>query len=451
MRLFPTRRHRPTAAQLPAGTTRTAAGRLADHARIIAAALAAAGSVLASLGCSPRDPATPVTSAEQTPPPNPQAAANPIAAPLSTGVPAPDLAAAFAYSREHQGDGVLVLRNGTEVAAEFGNGFAATTPHLLASGTKSFSGIAAALAVADGLLSLDERVSDTITEWRGDDAKRDVTVRQLLSLSAGIESLSAVIDNPRNARAAGVTDRAQASIQARSIARPGARFIYGPSSFYVFGELMRRKLTAAGTGDADIVAYLDRRVFQPLGIAPRFLRDEAGNANLPGGCRVSARDWAVFGEMVRRGGVHVDAQGHEVRILDQAGLDELLRPHGPNVRYGLTWWLLRPGDADPEDAIAADLAADRLDAAGNGPIRRAMRDRLRARAEAAIAADAAERTEQPISGYMAAGKGKQRLYVIPEHGLTIVRFGDINGGRDFSDARFLELVREGLELPSPQR
>ena len=80
-----------------------------------------------------------------------------------------------------------------------------------------------------------------------------------------------------------------------------------------------------------------------------------------------------------------------------------------------------------------------------------MRDRLRARAEAAIAADAAEHTEQPISGYMAAGKGKQRLYVIPEHGLTIVRFGDINGGRDFSDARFLELVREGLELPSPQR
>jgi len=316
----------------------------------------------------------------------------------------------------------------------------------LASLTKPIATATAVMQlVEDGRLRLDDRVANHLPDF-GRHGKDTITVRHLLTHVSGLRG-DLDLEDPWVGR-----DTALAlAAEEIPLAAPGERFIYGPSSFYVFGELMRRKLTAAGTGDADIVAYLDRRVFRPLGIAPRFLRDEAGNANLPGGCRVSARDWAVFGEMVRRGGVHVDAQGHEVRILDQAGLDELLRPHGPNVRYGLTWWLLRPGDADPEDAIAADLAADRLDAAGNGPIRRAMRDRLRARAEAAIAADAAEHTEQPISGYMAAGKGKQRLYVIPEHGLTIVRFGDINGGRDFSDARFLELVREGLELPSPQR
>lgn len=412
--------------------------------------LLAIGFVCIAITCAPHESAESLTPADTPPLPATPAATAATDAPVAAPIAAPDLQAAFAYSREHQGDAVLVLRDGKEIAADFRSGLAATTPHVLASGTKSFSGIAAVLAVSDGFLDLDERVSDTITEWRGDDAKRDVTVRQLLSLSAGLESLSAVIDNPRNARAAGVTDRAQASIGARSVARPGARFIYGPSSFYVFGELMRRKLLAAGTGDADVVAYLDRRVFGPLGITPRFLRDEAGNANLPGGCRVSARDWAVFGELIRRGGVHVEAEGREIRIIDAAQLDELLRPHGPNARYGLTWWLLRPGDADPEESISADLAADRLEAAGDGPIRRAMRDRLRARAEASMAADAAESGDQVISGYMAAGKGKQRLYVLPDQGLTIVRFGDLNGGREFSDARFLELVHEGLDIPFPQ-
>ncbi|MFM1804449.1 MAG: hypothetical protein RL136_1328 [Planctomycetota bacterium] len=361
----------------------------------------------------------------------------------------PDLSAADAYSAEHEGDGVLILQHGAEVHAAFRSGFSAATPHLLASGTKSFSGIAAALAAADGLLDLDERVSDTIEEWRADDGKRDITVRQLLSLAAGLESLSARIDSARSARAAGITDRAHASIDARLVAPPGTRFIYGPSSFYVFGELMRRKFAAAGS-DADVVAYLEQRVFRPLGIAPRFMRDEAGNANLPGGCRMSARDWAVFGEMVRRGGVHVDATGREIRILDEARLAELLRPHGPNASYGLTWWLLRSGAPSPEDALGADLLADRVEAGGNGPIRRALRDRLRARAEREHAEEARHAGADPrpeVIGYMAAGKGKQRLYIVPEHGLTIVRFGAIDGGRDFDDARFLELVLTGLGLP----
>lgn len=298
----------------------------------------------------------------------------------STGDDAAFLArcqAAAAYSREHGGEVMLVLREGTPVLRDAIDGFSTGTPHLLASGTKSFSGIAAALAVDDGLLRFDELVSDTITEWKSDPRKSKVTVRQLLSLASGLESLGAKIDNPRNARTAGITDRAKASIDARMLADPGKRFIYGPSSYYVFGELMKRKLVAAKTGDADVVAYLTRKVFAPLGISPRFLRDEAGNANLPGGCRVSAEEWATFGEMVRNRGMHGGT-----RIVGEATLAELLKPHGPNPAYGLTWWILR-------------------------------------------------------DGAMAAGKGKQRLYVLPTQGLTVVRFGPLEGPRGYEDREFL--------------
>ena len=335
------------------------------------------------------------------------------------------------YSRKHDGEVLVVYLDGKPVFEDTIRNFTIETPHLLASGTKSFSGIAAALAMEDGLLSLDELVSTTIHEWKEDPQKSKVTVRQLLSLSSGLESLGSVIDNPRNARAAGMSNRVTASINAKTRAEPGERFIYGPSQFYVFGELMKRKLTAAKTGDADLVAYLDRRVFKPLGINPRFLRDDAGNANLPGGCRMGARDWAIFGEFVRNGGVH-----NGVRIVGQEALAELMKSHGPNTAYGLTWWLIRDDAdaADPEDALAADMVADRLEERG-GAMRGRMAERARERAR-----DIGPDADSAIIGFMAAGKGKQRLYILPEQKLTIVRFGPLEGSRGFENGEFLKLL-----------
>jgi CubicO group peptidase (beta-lactamase class C family) len=228
-----------------------------------------------------------------------------------------------------------------------------------------------------------------------------------------------------------MSNRATASINGTMRADPGERFIYGPSQFYVFGELMKRKFAAAKTGDADVVAYLDRKLFNPIGVKPRFLRDEAGNANLPGGCRMTARDWAVFGEFVRNGGVH-----NGKRILGESTLAQLMQAHGPNKAYGLTWWLIRDDEdaADPESALAADMVADRLEARGT-PAGRRLAERTRARAQ-----ESGPDASSPVIGFMAAGKGKQRLYILPEQKLTIVRFGPLEGSRGFDNREFMRLL-----------
>jgi CubicO group peptidase (beta-lactamase class C family) len=209
---------------------------------------------------------------------------------------------------------------------------------------------------------------------------------------------------------------------------------------------MKRKLAAAKTGDQDIAAYLDRKVFTPLGIAPQFQRDAVGNPNMAGGGRIGARAWATFGEMVLDGGVVHAADGTETRIVSESALQELLTSHGPNPRYGLTWWLLGDGGNNPEDEVAADLAADRLEPDPNdNAVRRGIRGRLadaaRRRADQAAAeARKPENASAPIIGVMAAGKGKQRLYVLPEANLVVVRFGAIDGGNTYADAEFLKLL-----------
>jgi CubicO group peptidase (beta-lactamase class C family) len=95
--------------------------------------------------------------------------------------------AAAEYSHSQHGTGVLVMVRGEIVFEDYAPGWTADKPHLLASGTKSFCGVMSACAVHDGLLTLDEKVAETLTEWKDDQRKSQITIRQLLSLSSGIE------------------------------------------------------------------------------------------------------------------------------------------------------------------------------------------------------------------------------------------------------------------------
>ena len=93
------------------------------------------------------------------------------------------------YSRENRGLSVVVLKGDKIVFEEYQNGHSADRAWILASGTKSFSGVMLAAAIEDKLISgFDEKAADTITEWKGDARKSKITIRQVLSLTSGIEA-----------------------------------------------------------------------------------------------------------------------------------------------------------------------------------------------------------------------------------------------------------------------
>ena len=68
---------------------------------------------------------------------------------------------------------------------EYGGGLRADTPHALYSGTKSFWGRCALRARATACSTSTSRSRETIASWRDDPWKRRVTMRMLLSLTAG--------------------------------------------------------------------------------------------------------------------------------------------------------------------------------------------------------------------------------------------------------------------------
>ncbi len=279
--------------------------------------------------------------------------------------------AAERYSVAHRGVAVLVLYDGKIVCEAYAGGNAATANELW-SGTKSFVGIMAAAAVQDGLLTLDELAADTLVEWKGAPEKSTITLRQLLSMSAG---QGGVIGRPPSYADA---------VRAPLASTPGTRFEYGPTPMQLFGEIIRRKLVARGL-DGNPLGYLKRRILDPIGLQVANWRDGPdGNPLLPQGAVLTPRNWAKLGEFVRGGG----RLGGKA-LVDPATLAALFQPSPLNPAYGLTWWLPHlPKVADPVTA-GSDLGAH---AAG-----------------------------LPQDIVTAAGAGDQRMYVIPSLRLTIVR------------------------------
>src|SRR5256885_11762958 len=96
-------------------------------------------------------------------------------------------ARAAGYSENNRGFSMLVMQNGRTVFEHYANGGGADMRCKIFSGTKSFWGIAALCAVRDGLIKLDDRVADTIAEWKTDPRKSQITIRQLLNQTDGIE------------------------------------------------------------------------------------------------------------------------------------------------------------------------------------------------------------------------------------------------------------------------
>lgn len=303
------------------------------------------------------------------------------------------LQAAHDYHKATNGQALLILKDGKAVFEACDAGWQKDMQHELASGTKSFIGVIAACAVDDGLFGWDDKVCDTITEWK-EDQRKDITVRMLLSLCAGLPASKEALQGP------GVDDKYKYAIGLKCKHEPGTRFEYGPAQYFAFGEFMKRKLAPAKENIRD---YFMRRIGDHIGIDFTWRTDKAGNHLMPHGIFCSATEWAKFGEFVRNKGKVGDKQ-----LLKPEHLDECFKPSKRNADYGLTWWLGGSGgDGETAARRRRDKSPDWM----------------------------------PADLVYAAGLGKQRLIVTREKGLTIVRLAKDTA--TFEDEQFLSWLARG--------
>ncbi len=308
------------------------------------------------------------------------------------------------YSKQFRGLSLLIFKGGKIVHEEYQNGFRADEAHQLASGTKSFAGVTAVMAVEDKLLKLDDKASDTITEWKTDKRKSQITIRQLLNLTSGI-----------GAGEIGAPPTYSEAVKSSAKFDPGTTFEYGPAPFQIFGEILRRKLAPKKEGVMD---YMKRRLFDPIGLKVSSWTMQNGQPNIPSGAFLTAREWAKFGQFLKNGGVW-----NGKKLIDKKLLDECFVGSKANPNYGLTFWLNRSHDGS---ANVPEKQNGRM----SGLI-----DRLGIEPETTRLSKNGISADLPKDLYLAAGAGKQRLYIIPSLDLVVVRQGRQSR---FDDAEFLK-------------
>src|SRR5258707_13470312 len=320
-------------------------------------------------------------------------------------IKASDCARAAKYSETRRGSAMLVIQNGRTIFEHYANGGSANRRWPIFSGTKSFWGIAALAAVQEGLFKLDDPVSDTITESQSDPRKSQITIRQLLSQTDGIEGASRL-------QRASIRDRNAMAIRLPIVAEPGTAFIYGPSHPQIFLELLRRKLNGRAT-----TSYIEGRVLNRLGLGRlNYKKDAHGNPLPATGFELTAREWARLGELVLGRGNY-----HARQIVPSNGLREAFVGSQVNPAYGLTFWLNHeaPNGREADMERMLDLPWQNVQWSG-----------------VCICKDA------PADMVEALGSHYQRLFIIPSLKAVIVRQGS---GGNFSDAQFLRLVLGRVE------
>jgi CubicO group peptidase (beta-lactamase class C family) len=299
--------------------------------------------------------------------------------------------AAAQYSASHRGVSFLAIQNGRTLFEQN-----AKTPHKIYSGTKAFWDLAALAAEEDGFLNLNDRVVDTITSWRSDPRKGQITIRQLLNFDSGLEPEFFLHETQSD-------DRDAAAMRARMVAEPGNAFIYGPAALQVFHQVLKEKLR----GDSP-THYLERRVLRRLGLgSQRYLTDRAGNPLLATGWILSAKQWAKLGQLILANGAPV---------VSRNSLAQCWRGTMANHAFSLGWW--------NNHAAANGREFD-------------FEQMLTPKWQNQDWRDACLCRDAPRDLVGCIGSEGQRLYVIPSLQLIVVRQAD---GGSFSDAHFLRLL-----------
>lgn len=251
--------------------------------------------------------------------------------------------------------GLMLLRHGHVIAEGWWQPYAPPFPHQLYSLSKSFTASAIGLAVAEGLLTVD----DPVLNFFPDDAPPNpsknlqaMQVRHLLAMNTGHheDTTAHVFQNGRFLSPLSMTAPAPSSSDSNWPRRflalpvtypPGTWFTYNTAATYMLSAIITHL-----TGQT-LLDYLHPRLFAPLGIEnPTWDSDPRGLSIGGTGLHITLEAIARFGQLYLQKGLW---QGQ--RILPEAWVAEATKATSDNsntetnpdwtVGYGYQFWRSR--------------------------------------------------------------------------------------------------------------
>lgn len=289
----------------------------------------------------------------------------------------------------HDTRALLLVHQGRIVAESYADGYSADTPMLGWSMTKSVNALILGHLEMQGLISVEER--NLFEEW-ADDERSAIRVEDLLHMADGIAYDEDY--DPGDVAVRMLFQEPDAAEYVLSLPKrhdPGKQFNYSSGTANLLAELVQERIPGDEIADA---LYIANQVFRPLGMTSVTYEMDASGLFLGSSyLYATTRDWARIGQLMLNGG---KLNGY--RLVSESFVERSLTPNNTENGgdYGYQWWLNK-GKAETR---WPDL---------------------------------------PPSTYAAMGNREQRVLVIPEDELIIVRLGwspkDYIDNKNFAEIR----------------
>ncbi|GHO90984.1 hypothetical protein KSF_010320 [Reticulibacter mediterranei] len=233
---------------------------------------------------------------------------------------------------------LILVRNGSIVADGWWKPYASHLPHMMFSVSKSFASTAIGLAIAEGRLSLDDRVLSFFPSYVTPEISEnmdELRVRHLLSMSTGHaeDTFGPMATSPDE-------DWVRTFLSLPITYPPGTHFLYNTGATFMLSAILQSL-----TGQT-LVEYLQPRLFEPLGIETPVWEANPSGISLGGtGLRLRTSDLAKFGQLYLQRGVW-----NGQRIVPEEWIEDATSVHISNAGnsnpdwsqgYGFQFWRCR--------------------------------------------------------------------------------------------------------------
>jgi Beta-lactamase class C and other penicillin binding proteins len=235
---------------------------------------------------------------------------------------------------------IVVIKNGDLLIEEYFNDATRETLHDTRSVGKSFASTMTGIAINDGFLKSEKQTLGEFYDLKKfanySPKKEGVTIKSLLTMSSGFDADDNDEDSPGNEEKMYPTNdwiKFALDLPMNDAKTVGANWSYFTAGVVMLGDILHKSVPEG------LEKYADKKLFGPLGIKNyEWQYTPQKVVSTAGGLRMSALDFAKFGQLYKNGGAWEGKQIVPRSWVEKSFTRHLALPPEGSGFYGYLFW-----------------------------------------------------------------------------------------------------------------